>query len=280
MKHWLIWVTSPFTILLPACEPTSTDSSPTEIVETTLNPDSTTTVARKVNGKLEGRALTYWPSGVLAGISYLHEDQLEGIQRRFHKNGKLAEWLQYHRSKLEGKSYEFFESGAPASVTHYANGQRKGCHVLFYEQPRDQVRVYVDFVIGDGHEWKNRYVAYDPKGNITERFGFPRAYATLDTIPLGDSLTLHLRVQHPKHSSVLAVIGDYDEQFRLRDSASLRSIQGKAHTATARIPATQRGQQIVRGYLSDFKEIGVPRTDGSVTVKGQRLYFAYPYFVR
>lgn len=280
MKYWLIWIAGLFITLLPACEPVSNRSSFPGNIETTLNPDSTTTIAHKVNGKLEGRALTYWPSGVLAGISYLHEDQLEGIQRRFYENGKLAEWLQYHRSKLNGGSYEFFESGAPASITHYANGQRNGYYVLFYEHPRGHARTYIDFVVGDGQEWKNRYVAYDPQGNVTEQFGFPQVYATHDTILLKEALTLHLRVQHPKHPSVLAVIGDYDEQFRVRDTTSLRSMAGRAHAVTVRIFATRRGRQVARGYLSDFKNIGPQLADGSATVKGQRLYFSYPYFVR
>src|SRR4051812_46941198 len=73
---------------LSACNPTTGPMPPSVVLEVTTNPDSTRTIARKINGLLEGRALTYWPSGSLAGISYLHQGKLEGTQRRFYANGR------------------------------------------------------------------------------------------------------------------------------------------------------------------------------------------------
>lgn len=268
-------------LVLAACGPRPTNPKKSAaVVEISTNEDGTRTFARKINGLLEGRTIVRRATGQIEDILYFHRDSAEGVQRRFYSNGRPATWQQMHRGYPHGESYGFLENGALASIEHFAVGQRLGRSLLFYVKPRNQVYQYTDFVLGDGHEWKARYVEYDTLGQVVARYGFPEVWAERDTVALGDSLTLYLRERFPKHSLMKVVIGNYDAQFHLHDSASLKSLQGRGHAATLRLPTTRCGQQIVRGYLEDSQQKEIRRADGSASVQGQRLYFAHPYFVQ
>ncbi len=266
------------TLVMHACGSSpATPAEPAGVLTTTTNADSTRTVTRRLNGSLEGRTLVHYPNGTIESIFYFQRNKAEGIQRRFYPSGRLASWQQMHQGLPHGGSYEFAPSGALTEIAHYANGQHLGRNLLFYARPRNQVAQYIDYTQGDGREWKSRFVRYDTLGRVVERWGFLTVWAAHDTVALGDSLTLYLRERYPKHPFMQVVIGDYDAQFRLRDSASLGSIAGRGHAATLQLPATRRGRQIARGYFADVTE---STAAGAGAVAGQRMYFAYPYFVR
>ncbi|HEX8507232.1 MAG TPA: hypothetical protein VF630_17850 [Hymenobacter sp.] len=278
--HFALWGLL-LTLVGPACnpEPTSPAVVPA-LVKTVRNADGTTTVSHMVDGMREGRTLVYLPNGEIGDILYFHRDKAAGIERRFYDSGQLMSWEQARGGFPHGKSYRFHETGGLKDVAQFIKGKHTGRYLLFYEQPRNRLYKRIDFVIGEGEEWPARYVVYDTLGRVTERYGYLEAKAERDTVSSTDSLTLHLRVRYPQFPLVLAVVGNYDAQFRLRDSASVRLVRGRDHAVTVRIPATQRGAQVVRGYLSDFREIGPGPSKRTVTTEEQRLYFAYPYFVR
>ena len=269
-------------LLLSACDaaPNKPPTGPVATVEVTTNADSTRTVARKVNGMLEGRTLVYRTSGAIAAVLYFHRDSAEGIQRLFHPNGQLMSWQQVHRGQRHGKSYDFLANGALLHIEHFNRGQRTGRNKWFYEHPRNQLHTEVELLTVAGKEWQNGYAEYDTLGRLVARTGFPQAHAESDTVSLGDSLTLQLRVPYPEHPLVAVVTGDFDAEFRLRNPASLRRQMGRNHATTIRVPAVRRGWQVARGYLADFQESKPGSSSRRHGGSGQRLYFAYPYFVR
>lgn len=268
-------------LLLSACDagPNNAPAGPVATIEVTNNADSTRTVARKVNDLLEGRTLVYRTPGAIAAILYFHRDSSEGIQRSFYPNGRLARWQQMHRGQPHGKSYDFLANGALTHIEHFNRGRRTGRNRWFYDHPRNQLHTEVELLTVAGKEWQNGYAEYDTLGRLTARTGFPWAHAERDTISSGDSLTLHLRVPYPEHPLVAVVTGDFDAEFRLHDPSSLRRQMGRNHALILHVPATQRGRQVVRGYLADFQEFK-PGSPSHWRDSGQRLYFAYPYFVR
>jgi hypothetical protein len=274
-----IWHLATF-LLLAACNASPNPAAkPIITIEVANNADSTRTVARKVNGLLEGRTLVYQPTGEIAAILYFHRDSSEGIQRSFYPNGRLMRWQKTHHGQPHGDSYDFLANGNLAHIEHFNLGQRVGCNLWFYDDPRNQLHTEVELLTVAGKEWQNGYAEYDSLGQVVVRTGFLWAHAERDTIALGDSLTLRLRIRYPEHPLVAVVTADFDADFRLHDPTSLRRQMGRNHALTLRVPAQQRGQQVVRGYVADFQETkpGSPnhRHDG-----GRRLYFAYHYFVQ
>ena len=267
--------------LLPACGPSpATDSErPVPSVETIVDAEGTRTVARKVQGVSEGRTLVYLPTDSIGDIFYFHQGKLEGPQRRFYSNGKLARWQQYHQNRLHGISYLFYESGRVASIGHYSNGQRTGVAMQFDDRPNSPITEYIEYVIGEGRQWKTRFIRFDAKGHIVERWGFLHISSPRDTLNLGDTLTLNLQERYPRHEYIAVVTGNFDEQFSLRDSTDMGRIVGRGYAAILHLPATKRGPQVARGYLEDFQP-GGKQADGAVMVHGQRLYFTHSYFVR
>ena len=265
-------------VLLLACDPTV----PVEhaSTKTTTNAAGERTVTRVVNGVTEGRTLAYWPIGVLKGILYFHHDSLEGIQRYFYANGRLAVWQQAHRGSSHGKAYGFLENGQLDYIKQFVNGQQLGPQLLFYPRPPCHLHIRTEFIEVNGEGWQNSYAEYDTLGRVVEGAGFPRARAVRDTVALGDSLTLHLWIRYPERPDMMVVLGNFDAQFRLRDSTGVRLIPGRNHAATVQVPATQRGRQVLRGYLSDYRAMGPKPQKGKTAVEEQRRYFVYSYFVR
>ena len=277
-RAWFFILLSSMWLL--SCGPVSPVVQPT--TEVTTNAAGERTVTRLVNGLAEGRTLVYRPTGTLRGIFYFQRDSLEGVQRHFYANGRLEVWEQAHRGRANGKAYGFLENGRLDYIKQFVNGQQLGRQLLFYPQPPGRLHKRTAFIAVKGEAWQNGYVEYDPVGRVVAhtRFGFPQARAAQDTVALGDSLTLHLWLPYPERPGLMVTLGDFDEQFRLRDSTAVRRIAGRHHAATVRVPAAQHGWQVVRGYLSDYRVTDFHPRKGKVAVDEQRLYFAYPYFVR
>ena len=138
---------------------------------------------------------------------------MEGIQRYFYANGRLAVWQQAHRDQAHGKAYGFLENGRLDYIKQFINGQQIGRQLLFYPQPPGRLHKRTEFVAVNGEAWQNGYVEYDTLGRVIERtsFGFPQARAARDTVALGDSLTLHLRLPYPERPDIMVMLGDFDE---------------------------------------------------------------------
>ena len=278
------WKLLPIALLLSACGTPSTAPKVAAVEEVTSNADGTRTVARKVNGLLEGRSIVYQRTGEIAGIFYFHQDKAVGTQYRFYPNGHLADWRQMAQGHAQGDSYGFLENGALATVERFEDGLRTGRNLLFYPHPVNKLHKLIEFVPVEGKEFQNGYLEYDTLGRVVAHSGFPQVRAERDTVALGDSLALQMSIKYPSYEHIAASIGIFDAQFRLRDSASFRLVPGRGRAVTMRLPATQRGQQVARGYLTDFRGQmpGEKPEPGSKSHKsaGQRFYFAYPYFVR
>ena len=231
------------------------------------------------NGMLEGRTVLYTPKGTIKAIQYFRRDTLDGVQYTFYPSENPLTWERARLGQLNGPSYGFYENGTVSFTRHMRNGLRIGPYRLYYETPH-RLHVAIDFLVVEGEEYQNSYVAYDSLGRLTARTGTAQIRAEHDTVPLGGMLALHLRVRNPEFPLVAAVFGDFDGQFHLRDPASQRYVPGHDHAVTLQVPALRRGQQVVRGYLADFRETGrQPGSTGPLT-ESQVIYFTYPYFVR
>ena len=268
-------------LLVASCGPLDNrDRTPSTKVEVVPGADGGYKLVHLVNGRPEGRITLFRPDGSIGAIFYLHNDSLQGVQRHFYPDGKLKLWEEAEHDRLHGRSYKWYPNGNLATIRQMQAGLRTGRFLEYYAAPTNQLRTRAEYVVVDGKEWENGYILYDSLGRITDCWGFPQVYADHDTIALGDSLTLHLRVRSPKEPLVLAAIGPFDEQFRLHDSDKLRVIYGQNHQVTISVPVSQRGPQVARGYLADYKPDPKEQQKGVTGTLERQMYFAYPYYVR
>ncbi|MDJ0367935.1 hypothetical protein QMK33_22565 [Hymenobacter sp. H14-R3] len=184
-----------------------------------------------------------------------------------------------HRGKLNGFSCGFTPHGRVGFTRYMVDGLRVGPYRLYYDGPPPRLHVAIDFLVVAGKEHQNYYEARDSLGRLLARTGRLRVQADRDTVALGDSLVLRLRVEHPQHPLAGVSVGGYDAAFVLRDSAAERRAPAPQHALTLRWPTATRGAQVLRGFMTDFDE-GKTKVRKATPGQGNRMYFAYPYFVR
>lgn len=235
---------------------------------------------RDSNGLLHGRSIYFYPNHSIESIFYFKHDTLQGVQRGFYENGNLRLIQSFKDGYVQGLMYNFYKDGALKSRGYVLDTLHTGPFIEFYQYPRNRVMARAEYAVVNGKEWRNGYVLYDSLGRVTDRWGFPHMQAQRDTLALGDSLVLRLRVAYPKESLVLAGVGGFGKEFRRVDSTALRVTYGQNHAVTVRVPAIRRGPQVVRGYLADYKLNPTKREKGVTSALERRMYFAYPYYVR
>ena len=243
-------------------------------------PDGSRVVSHKRDGLVEGRVILYDPTGYIRGIRYYLHDTLNGPQYLFYPNGRPQVCESTRKGKLNGFSCEFYPNGRLASTRYLVDGLRTGPFRAYFNTHPSRLREATDYVIVAGREYANYSARYDSLGRLVLRTGRLLARADHDTVALGDTLVLRLRIEHPMHQQSGLSTGDYDAQFVLRTSASEQRVGGLHHGVTLRIPTATPGADTVRGYMDDFDETGPTSRKGEVAVKGRKMYFAYPYLVQ
>jgi len=233
---------------------------------------------------LNGPACLYYPSGRVHALLRFERDSLEGRQIWFHPAGYLESIEYRHRGRLDGRKYIFDANGSLESARIMRNGLRVGNYHEYYAHPRNRLHIRAQFVAVQGREWDNGYTEYDTSGHVKSGRGFLLLHANYDTLSLGQTLTLRLRVAFPKEKYTLASIYGYDSLYQLARPKEQLIIPGnESHSVTVNVQTVRRGAAEVRGYVSDYKAakpVNNMRSDDDLEVKERRMYFAYPYYVR
>ena len=232
---------------------------------------------------LNGAARLYYPSGRIHALLNFSQDSLQGRQIWFHPAGYLETTEHRQRGQLQGRKYIFYPSGAVESIRTMHQGLRVNDYYEFYERPHNRLHIHAQFALVQGREWDNGYVAYSPSGQIMSGRGFLRVTANTDTLELGQTLTLKLRVLFPKEKRILASILGYDSAYRLQRPMEEVVITGTNHLVTANLKPQRRGGAEVRGYVSDFKlagSAGAKQDKTGLDVQERRMYFTHAYYVR
>jgi antitoxin component YwqK of YwqJK toxin-antitoxin module len=86
-----------------------------------------------VNGKKEGIAKWYFPSGMLGVITPLHNDSIDGTQRQYYESGKIRWSIAFVNGKKEGVSKKYYETGTLAMEIPYTDGLKNGVEKFYYD---------------------------------------------------------------------------------------------------------------------------------------------------
>lgn len=255
----------------------SPSASQPGVVEVVQKPSGETEIKRKLNGQLHGRNLSFYPNGNVQAILYYKMGRLHGTQRTFHPNGPVRAITPFRHDTVVGTAYEFYPNGKPAIIQQLFNGLRNGSYRRYYQSPW-RLRQRAEYVLVNGYEHQNGTAEYDSTGRLLRRWGFVRLRADHDTLRLGQTLTLTVRLLHPERPRVLARVYGFDHQFRSVNQQDEVLVLGRGDSVTLRIQPIEAGADTVSGYIADYEAVIVPG-------KGKRnkerpAYFAYPYYVR
>ena len=99
-----------------------------------------------LNGKKEGVAKIWFPSGQLKVESNYRKNKLVGSYRAWWKNGVLASESNYENGKLHGVEKRWYDSGQLAKQMHYTNGKQEGMQQAWLKNGK----IYVNYEAKNG----------------------------------------------------------------------------------------------------------------------------------
>lgn len=182
-------------------------------------------------GKKHGGFIFYYENSNLKERSVYQDDLLEGILRLYHPNGKLREETTYSKGEPIGWSYEYRENGVKHKAHQYIR--------------------FEDRYIG------NQRIRYNEAGEILpDSSHYITVSRDRDTISLGEEIRLRFKLDAPFYGSksqVRLLVGGFDEQYRLVNLAATDTINGDGLSAEYRLIPKEKGKQVIRGRLEDYK---------------------------
>jgi len=116
------------------------------------------------NGRLQGDAETFYPTGQLQSFKRYRDNELHGTSASWDQEGNLLVEICYEEGKMNGRFFQKLEDGKEV-IYHYRKNQRHGPHQIYYpvqegmaKQKAFEVTFEEGFPEGDAIE-------YDEKGN-------------------------------------------------------------------------------------------------------------------
>ena len=83
-------------------------------------------VYNRVNGKIEGKMVDYYPSGAIKGERYFKDDKQEGKTTIFYENGAVKEVQYYIGGLKNGGDTLFYEGGKLQDVSEFKDDKKNG----------------------------------------------------------------------------------------------------------------------------------------------------------
>lgn len=86
-----------------------------------------------VNGRKEGKTIFYYENGNIKSESNYLNNELEGQSITYYENGSIKYESNYVNGKTEGKSITYYENGNIETEGNYENGRKEGKSIFYYE---------------------------------------------------------------------------------------------------------------------------------------------------
>lgn len=113
------------------------------------------------NNLREGKALSYYPSGMLSQESTFSNNQLEGSVISYYEDGKVRDRTTFKNNKPEGLSEAYFPNGNPKTKFNFLAGQYHGPYEEFDENGQLVFSTNYSRGVIDGKEMQ-----YFPDGKV------------------------------------------------------------------------------------------------------------------
>jgi hypothetical protein len=205
-------------------------------------------IASYVNGSLEGDQYWFYPSEMPLRLTEYKNNKANGRQYDFDKNGRIATIREKKDDLRSGWSYEFDRHSIIVAKAHYA--------------------------VVNGKPFMNGYVDYNTKGEVVKGFELADISFIADTTTsqIPDSVYLTAKILFPTQKDCLLKLGDYDEEFRLKNESTQRLIKGKGHTISAWAHIHDTVSACIRGTIEDVNYVKPTGKEAWGTV-GRPVYF-------
>jgi antitoxin component YwqK of YwqJK toxin-antitoxin module len=112
--------------------------------------------AQYENGKLNGKRIIYYHTGVIEIEEIYDMDSLEGVLNSYYPSGKKEFTCEYIKNKIQGKAIKYYESGQVMEEVLFKDNEENGPFVEYYDN--GQI------------EWKGTYLNGDNEFGLLEQF--------------------------------------------------------------------------------------------------------------
>jgi antitoxin component YwqK of YwqJK toxin-antitoxin module len=115
-------------ILLVACknESKAPAAPQSEEIKENYGTGEKSRVYTRVNGKIEGKMIDYYPSGALKGERLFEDDKQHGKTTIYYESGAIKEVQYYDKGLRNGGDTIFYESGKVQYVSAFKDEKKNG----------------------------------------------------------------------------------------------------------------------------------------------------------
>ena len=258
----------------------------------------TMSVSHWKDWKINGKKSSYYPNGKIKTVSSWENDLQNGETRSYYENGNIESISHWKDDKSHGEGRIYYENGQLSEIYHRRNGILHGPFTWYYENGqlkaegffRDSVKVgvvkeYYDtgellaenhFVNLKGKQTYTGGIEYNKDGSVKNESIRVDTKAEKDTINLGEELQLKITLRKPYFDKTKVIIGDYNYNFSVVDSSSLRTLEAINHEVIYKVQPKRHGENFVRGYVSNYRVIDKHKN----ITEESHTNFEFPYYVQ
>lgn len=229
------------------------------------------TKGNMINGTCE----EYYLNGELKSKSNWVNDTLNGLATIFYENGKIQQKVPWVKGKIHGVLLVYHQNGKLKQKSEYKNGLLNGRTELFYMN--GSIEKIQEWVYAEGYNFANTRKEYDSLGNLTFQDHYPIITPIMDSVTLGEDYKIKIELKNPVHEKMTVLIGDFDENYRLKDSLSIDTIRSNGFIAEYSFKPKKEGTNILRGCIIDYKERKNAGRGKNTWL--QNYYFEYQFYV-
>jgi len=201
------------------------------------------------------------------------ENKLRNKNQKFEynyfENGELKSYISDKEEKF-GVEVLFNDNHHLELVGHFANNRPLGYVSYYYKNQQIGLRQYITI---DDEAYINQYWGFDECGNIDRNFSnFFSISASSDTVSVNQEWEIEIKLDCPYYKKNMNVVfGDYNENYELRDSSSLETVEGKNFEVKHKFLFPSKGIKIVRGYIDNYELLDIK--EGDVCAKSRMNFF-------
>jgi antitoxin component YwqK of YwqJK toxin-antitoxin module len=256
------------------------------------------------NSNAKNKKVEYYNSGAVKSISEYLDTLKHGESIEYFENGNYECISQWKYGKLEGETMFYTDKGDLFAIVHYKNGLKNGSCIDFYdsngnvrskanyrkdllhgtviqyfEKDSGKVMARMDYINYQGKQKSYGGIWYDNYGNVLKETRRVSVTSIRDTVSFSENMNLCIELLMPRFDSTVFIVGNYDEEFYIKDSSSLDTLSALNHKYQLSVKPLKKGENYIRGYAKNWRLIERNELE-TVTEEVLPIYFEHSYYVR
>jgi hypothetical protein len=220
-------------------------------------------VCEMKDGRKNGLGYSYDSLGRLEIKSNWKNDTLNGTfivyypvdKNDSEKEPPVSREMFYLNGEAHGVTKWYYQDGTLQSLLNYNNGIKEGTQTIYYK----------DGKVATIHNWKTvkNYgkeitipqpsINFDLDGNIIDQWHFVIVRAEKDTVKMGETFKLKIKLINPVNEKISFITGTFNELFRTIDDKNIDTLKSDNFEINYSEVAKKPGVNVVRGIVEDYK---------------------------